>query len=96
MYRRKAVFLFFSCLCSFNAISSSEQSWKDYFREMEQQCLSSAGIKKEYISEPIIFPDEASITGLLMEGESAESKNKIRLLCIRNKTDNEVYISEVK
>lgn len=96
MCKRKTVVLFFSCLCSYNAISSSEQSWKDYFREMEQQCLSSAGIKKDYISEPIIFPDEAGITGLLMEGESAENKNKIRLLCIHNKTDNEVYLSEVK
>lgn len=96
MCKRKTVVLFFSCLCSNNAISSSEQSWKDYFREMEQQCLSSAGIKKDYISEPIIFPDEAGITGLLMEGESAENKNKIRLLCIHNKTDNEVYLSEVK
>ncbi|HFS8112811.1 TPA: hypothetical protein ACH2I9_004166 [Enterobacter asburiae] len=96
MYKRKTAVLLVTFFCSYNAISSSDQSWNDYFREMEQQCLSSAGIKKEHISEPILFPDEAGVTGLLLEGESTESKNKIRLICIHNKTDNKVYLSEVK
>ncbi|MDZ5731133.1 hypothetical protein SPG90_21855 (plasmid) [Enterobacter sp. D2] len=88
--------LLVTCLCSYSAISSSDQSWKDYFDEVEQRCLSSSEIKKEHISEPILFPDEAGVTGLLLEGEAKESKNNIRLLCLHNKINNKIYLSEVQ
>lgn len=96
MLKRKAVVLLVTCLCSYSAISSSDQSWSDYFGEMEQQCLSASGIKTEHISKPIIFPDEAGVNGLILEGETAERKNKIRLLCIQKKSSKKIYLSEIQ
>lgn len=96
MFKRKYVVLLVTCLCSYSATSSSDQSWSDYFKEIEKLCLSSSGIKTEHISEPIIFPDETGVTGLLLEGETTESKNKIKLLCIHNNISKKIYFSEVR
>ncbi|ASQ19464.1 hypothetical protein [Enterobacter cloacae] len=90
------LYCFAVLIFSHKTVASSEHSWKKVFIELNIACLEAAKVSVAVTSDPVIFPDQSGMIGLLMLPETHQDTRKAGLMCIYDKRIKQAYVSEYR
>lgn len=66
------------------------------FIELNIACLEAARAAVAVTSEPVIFPEQSGMIGLLMLPDTHQDSRKPGLMCIYDKKMKQAYVSEYR